>query len=65
MAGRYQGAAALLQKDFLKAAYFHCAAHILNLCIVAACKIPLVRNMVGVLEQVCLFFMMSPKHHRE
>ena len=55
MAGKYHGAATLIQSDFPKATYFHCAAHVLNLCIVAACKLPSVRNMVGVLEQVCLF----------
>lgn len=61
MAGKYQGAAALIQKDFPKATYFHCAAHALNLCVVAACKIPSI--MVGTLEQICLFFIMSPKRH--
>ena len=65
MAGKYQGAAALIQNDYPKATYFHCAAHVLNLCVVAACKVPSVRNMVGILEQVCLFFMMSPKRHAE
>lgn len=39
MAGKYSGAATILQREFPKAPYFHCAAHILNLCIVAACKI--------------------------
>ena len=65
MAGRCHGAAALVQKDFPKATYFHCAAHALNLCVVAACKVTSVRNMLGVLEQVCLFFIMSPKRHGE
>ena len=65
MPGKYQGAAALIQNDFPKAIYFHCAAHVFNLCVVAACKVPSTCNMVGILEQVCLFFMMSPKHREE
>ena len=65
MAGKYRGAAALIQKDFPRAAYFHCAAHALNLCVVAACRVQSVQNMVGMLEQVCLFFTMSPKRHGE
>ena len=65
MAGKYNRAAALLQRDFPRATYFHCAAHILNLCIVEACKIPSVRNMMGVPEQVCFFFMFFPKCHKE
>ena len=65
MAGKYQGAATLIQNEFPKTSYFHCAAHILNLCVVAACKVQSVRNVVGVLEQVCLFFIMSPKRHEE
>ena len=38
-----------------KALYFHCAAHAFNLCIVAACKVQEVRNMLGTLEQIWVF----------
>ena len=65
MAGRYHGAAVVIQRNFPKATYFHCAAHVLNLCIVAACNVQEVRNMVGTLEQICLFFMFSPKRQQE
>ena len=33
----------------------------LNLCVVAACSIQAIRNMYGVVEEICLFFNYSPK----
>ena len=44
MAGRMNGAAALIQGESgaSKAQYFHCSAHALNLCIVATTKVQLV-----------------------
>ena len=65
MSGKYLGAAKLIQNDYPKAINFHCASHLLNLCVVAACAVPSIRNMVGALEQICLFFLMSPKCHGE
>ena len=65
MSGKYHGAARLIQNDFPKALHFHCASHLLNFCVVAACVVPSIRNMVGVLEQIYLFFSMSPKRHSE
>ncbi|XP_062505053.1 52 kDa repressor of the inhibitor of the protein kinase-like [Corticium candelabrum] len=65
MAGKYQGAAARIQRIHPKAIYVHCAAHILNLCIVAACKVQGIRNMQGTLDQIYLFFSLSPKREQE
>ena len=65
MAGRYQGAAAVIQRDYPRAVYFHCAAHALNLCIVAACNVQEVRNFLATLEQICLFFSFSAKRQQE
>ena len=39
MAGIREGAAAHITAIYPKALYCHCAAHVLNLCVVAACKI--------------------------
>ena len=50
MAGKYQGAAARIQRNHPKAIDVHCAAHILNLCIAAACKVQGIRNMQGTLD---------------
>ena len=65
MAGKYQGAAARIQRNHPKAIYVHCAAHILNLCIIAACKVQGIRNMQGTLDQIYLFFNLSPKREQE
>ena len=67
MAGWYRGAASVIQRDYPKAVYFHCAAqcHALNLCIVATCNVQEIRNMLGTLKQICLFFMFSAKRQQE
>ena len=41
--------------------YSHCAGHCLNLVIVHSCKIPLVRNTIDKMKEVCLFYNYSPK----
>ena len=41
--------------------YIHCYSHVLNLCIAKACELQVVRNVIGTLNQVCLFFNSSPK----
>ena len=41
--------------------YVHCYSHVLNLCIAKACDLPVIRNVIGILNQVCLFFNTSPK----
>ena len=38
-----------------------CAAHSLNLCVVGPCKIQMVKNMMGSMAELCLFFSNSPK----
>ena len=60
MAGRYSGTAALIQQQYPLAVYTHCAAHVLNLCIVKAMTIVSVRNMIGTLKDIYLFFHASP-----
>jgi hypothetical protein len=65
MAGKCQGAAVRIQANYPKALYFHCAAHILNLCVVGACKVQSVQNMMGILKEISLFFSNSPKRQQE
>ena len=57
MAGKYSGTAALIQQQYPLAVYTHCAAHVLNLCIVKEMSIVPVRNMMGTLKDIYLFFM--------
>lgn len=65
MAGKYQGAAAHIQQNHPKAIYDHCAAHIPNLCIAAACNMQWIGNMQGTVNKIYLFFRLSPKQHLE
>ena len=65
MSGKYRGAAAIIQHDYPKALYVHCVSHGLNLCVVATCGIQAIRNMYGVVEEICLFFNYSPKWQQE
>ena len=65
MAGKYRGAAVIIQSRCPKAVYAHCAAHALNLCVVAACSVQLVKNMMGTMTEICIFFAYSPKRHQE
>ena len=64
MSEKYKGTAAKIQSDNPKAVYVHCGSHILNLCTVAACDIQPIRNMMGVLKQIYLFFGNSPKRQQ-
>lgn len=65
MAGRYSGTAALIQQQYPLAVYTHCAAHVLNLCIVKAMSIVPIRNMMGTLKDIYLFFHGSAKRQQQ
>ena len=67
MAGKNNGTAALIQRQYPLPVYTHCATHVLNLCIVKAMSVIPVQNMMGTLNEVYLFFNASPKrqHHLE
>ncbi len=56
MAGKYRGAAVTVQATCSNAVYVHCAAHRLNLCVVAACSVQMVKNLMGTVIEICLFF---------
>ncbi|KAJ8024838.1 52 kDa repressor of the inhibitor of the protein kinase [Holothuria leucospilota] len=61
MSGRIRGTAALIQKEIPTAFYVHCNAHILNLCIVRSCELQPIRNLMGVMLEITIFFRYSPK----
>ena len=46
------------------AMYTNCYAHCLNLSVAATCKVPEVRNLIGVINEVYLFLANSPKRQR-
>ena len=46
MSGEYNGCAAKIREVNALALYCHCQAHMLSLCVCAACKIPAVTSMM-------------------
>ncbi len=61
MAGKKKGAAACITQLYPKAPYTHCAAHVLNLCVVKCCCIPDIQNTMDSGDSICRFFANSPK----
>ena len=61
MSGRYKGCAAIIQRKYLLAAYFHCCSHVLNLVVVKACSLLQVQNIFSIVSKVYYFFDNHPK----
>lgn len=61
MAGTVKGAAARILKDYPDAGYVHCNSHKLNLCVMTACQVQSVRNMLGTMGEIANYFNFSPK----
>ena len=64
MAGEHSGVAARVMRIYPFAHSFHCSAHVLSLCVSAACmnnSSSLVRNAMAQVDNVWLFFKYSPK----
>ena len=61
MSGHVSGVQTRIRRVNPKAAYVHCRAHVLNLCIVHASKLPLVRNIMDTMQEVTLAFKLSAK----
>ena len=61
MAGIHRGVQAIIRHRLPDAVYVHCKAHPLNLAIGHACKESLVRNMLGILQQIAFTFHYSAK----
>lgn len=61
MSGIHNGVQALVKRQYPHAAYIYCKAHCLNICIVHACRLPLIRNMMDTLQQVAFSFKYSAK----
>ena len=64
MAGRLNGASALITQEHEKAIYIHCMNHRLNLCVADTCSLQLVRNMMTVVRTISEFFSNSPKRQQ-
>ena len=65
MSGKTNGAAARITTVYRLALYTHCASHCLNLAVVASIEEPSVRNMIGILNRVSIFFSAHPKRQKK
>ena len=65
MSGKNQGVSAILLSKYPKAMYFHCASHKLNLCIVQACKLTSIANMMDTISCLANFFNFSPQRQQQ
>ena len=65
MAGKINGAAALISTEYPLALYLHCASHCLNLAVVKSLDETNIRNMMGVVNKVWIFFSSHPKRQRK
>ena len=63
MSSAARGTQAFIRQKSPKAVYTHCNTHCLNLAIVHSCDIPMIRNMIGTVNEICSFFKSSPKRH--
>lgn len=64
MAGKTNGAAALISREYPLALYLHCASHCLNLAVVKSLDETNVRNMMGIVDKVWIFSA-HPKRQRK
>lgn len=64
MSGKFHGAQSYIQREYNMALYVHCAAHSLNLVVSETCEVPLIRNCMGTIEAIYVFFN-TPKRGEE
>ena len=65
MAGHLNGTAAVISNDYPLALYHHCASHSLNLAVVTSLDERSIRNMIGIINRVSIFFSAHPKRQRK
>ena len=61
MSGKYRGVQERVKQVVPDAEYTHCKAHNLNLCIIHACKEPLVRNAMDTIQMIAFAIDYSAK----
>ena len=62
MAGKIQGVAARIQREYPRAIYVQCGSHLLNLAVASACKVQEIRNMLDHMKAVTNLLSSHPKH---
>ncbi|KAL4153300.1 hypothetical protein QTP88_001133 [Uroleucon formosanum] len=63
MSGKFNGVATLIKNKYPTALYIHCSSHNLNLSISYSCNLPQIRNTMGTIESIYLFFN-TPKRQK-
>jgi hypothetical protein len=61
MSGGINGVQAVIRRHCPNAVYVHCRNHCLNLAIVHSCKVPVVRNVLNVVQELVGFITASPQ----
>ncbi|VVC45409.1 Hypothetical protein CINCED_3A010784 [Cinara cedri] len=56
MAGKFRSAQKIINDQFPKALYVHCSAHSLNLAVSSLSNIRLIKNCLGIIEKLQVFF---------
>lgn len=64
MAGKFNGVQAVIKDRYPKALYIHCSAHSFNLAVCTSSDIKSVRNCLGIVERLYVFFN-TPKRKNE
>lgn len=64
MAGKFNGVQAVIRATHPKALYVHCAAHSFNLAVCTSSDLKSVRNCLGIVERLYVFFN-TPKRKNE
>ena len=65
MSGKTSGTAARISSVYPLALYTHCASHCLNLAVVASFQEVSVRNMIGIVNRLSVFFFAHPKRQKK
>lgn len=56
MSGKYNGVQTVIRQKYSKALYVHCATHSLNLAVSTSCNIKSIRNCLGIVKKLYVFF---------
>lgn len=63
MAGQFKGVQAIIRNKYPNALYVHCSAHSFNLAVSSSCNIKPIRNCLGIVEKLHIFFNTPKRHH--
>ena len=65
MSGKKTNGAAARSSQYHLTLYIHCTSHCLNLAVVASFEEVSVRNMIGIVKQLSIFFFALPKYQKK